>query len=158
MKSTLQIRSSKKMDSVRHRGRSRLSTKSFDLSPISLNFATSAFDHENTVELSNIDKAVDKRFRNSKSVQYNQNPLDSKETCRTCIATSFKSNRSLSDSEVDNSETKRNSILVKHDSSNATYVRKKMIISGKKVNLVLFIIQIALIYYTLTNVSYCRLI
>ena len=146
MKSTLQIRSSKKMDSVRHRGRSRLSTKSFDLSPTSLNFATSAFDHENTVELSNIEKAVDKRFRNSKRVKYNQNPLDSKQTCRTCIATSFKSNRSLSDSEVDNSETKRNSILVKHDSSNATYVRKKMIISGKKVNLVLFIIQIALIY------------
>ena len=138
------------MDSVRHRGRSRLSTKSFDVSPTSLNFATSAVDDDNTVELFNIDKidkVVDLRLRSSKSAEYNRNPLYSQPTCRICIAKSFKSKRSLSDSETNSSESKRNSILLKHDSSNVTYVKKKIIISGKKVKLGLFIIHITFKHY-----------
>ena len=135
------------MDSVRHRGRSRLNTKSFDLSPTSLKFATSAFDDDNTVELSNADKIVNKRLRSSKSVEYNRNPLDSKQTCHICIATSFKSKRSLSDSETNSSDSKRNSILLKHDTSNVTYVKKKMVISGQKVKLFLFITQITFKHY-----------
>ena len=154
LKYHFQIRSSKKMDSVRHRGRSRLSTKSFDPSPTSLNFATSAFDDDNTVELSNIDKIVDKRLRSSKSEEYNRNPLDSKQTCHICIATSFKSKRSLSDSETNSSECKINSILLKHDSSNVIYVKKKMVISGKKVILVPFITQINFKHHALRKCVY----
>ena len=124
MKSSFQIRSSKKMDFVRHRGRSSLSPRNID----------------------KIDEVVDKSLRSSKSVEYNRSLIYSKPTCQICNEISFKSSRSLSESEAYNSTTKRKSIQLKHESLNVTYVKKKKVISAKKVTLLLSITPISLRY------------
>ena len=109
------------MDSVRHRGRSSLSPRNID----------------------KIDKVVDKSLRSS---EYNRSLIYSKPTCQICNEVSFKSSRSLSESEAYNSKTKRKSIQLKHESLNVTYVKKKKVISAKKVTLLLSIIPISLRY------------
>ena len=91
-----QIRSSKKMDSCRHRGRSQFSEKSLNLLATTSMFPIIKQGDSQSAEMVSMEKIVVHKKRRSRSLSLKRNNNSSKSTCQTDHTAPFMLNRQVS--------------------------------------------------------------